>query len=196
MDNCGIYKITNIVNNKCYVGSSINIKNRIYKHFWLLSNNKHYNLHLQKSYNKYGKSNFIYEVIELCSENELFIKENFNIEKFKSNDFEYGYNLATVNEFRRNNFNYEVKKKLSIHNKFKNKNFNTFSLTNIENGLTIIFDNLVDAANYLVENNYAKGKLRNVRAMLSVSLRGKKVDNGHKGSIRKTCYGHKFQIIN
>jgi group I intron endonuclease len=150
MDNCGIYKITNIVNNKCYVGSSINIKNRIYKHFWLLSNNKHYNLHLQKSYNKYGKSNFIYE----------------------------------------------VKKKLSIHNKFKNKNFNTFSLTNIENGLTIIFDDLVDAANYLVEDNYAKGKLRNVRAILSVSLRGKKVDNGHKGSIRKTCYGHKFQIIN
>lgn len=29
----GIYKITNIVNGKCYIGQSINIKQRLIKHY-------------------------------------------------------------------------------------------------------------------------------------------------------------------
>ena len=57
---------------------------------------------------------------------------------------------------------------------------------------------MVDAANYLIDNGFTNGTPRNVRMKLSVALRGKKINNGknNNGSIRKTCYKHKFEIIN
>jgi hypothetical protein len=192
----GIYLIKNIVNNKIYVGSSVNLNNRNYKHFWMLRKGIHDNNHLQNSYNKHGDSSFIFEILEYCSSEELILKENYYISKYKSNTLDFGFNLATVNNFRRNTFNDEVKVKLSKHNLNKNKNFSKYSLTNMLTNEIFIFDSLVDGANYLIKNGFAKGKPRNVRMCISNCLRGVKLDNGHKGSIRKTCYKHKFEIIN
>lgn len=194
---CGIYKIENIINGKIYVGSSVNLESREYKHFWMLARNGHDNEYLQHSYNKYGKDSFKFDIIEECDETLLIEKENYYINIYKSNILEFGYNLAKVNEFRRNTFNDEVKVKLSKYNLTKNNNFTIFSLTNIKTNEERIFDSLVDGANYLIENNYTKGKPRNVRMKLSNSLRGIKLDNGKNGtgSIRKTCFKHKFKII-
>lgn len=36
--NCGIYKIVNIKNNKVYIGSSINLDSRKYKHKFKIIN--------------------------------------------------------------------------------------------------------------------------------------------------------------
>ena len=48
--NTGVYKITNLVNNKFYIGSSTSIKDgfkdRIKTHIRLLNNCEHYNKHL------------------------------------------------------------------------------------------------------------------------------------------------------
>lgn len=192
----GIYIIKNITNDKIYVGSSVNLKSREYKHFWMLKKGIHDNHYLQQSYNKNGEDSFVFEITEYCPATDLIIKENEYIDKYKSNFLEYGYNLAKVNEFRRNTFNNEVKTKLSKHNLKKNGNFDKFSLTNIDTGEIFIFDSLVDGANYLISNGFAKGKPRNVRMCISNCLRGIKLDNGHNGSIRKTCYKHKFKIIN
>ena len=193
---CGIYKITNIKNGKRYIGSSVDIQSREYKHFWMLEKNIHDNEYLQKSYNKHGKDLFKFEVIEECSHDDLINKENYYILLFKSNNHLYGYNLAIVNDFRRNTFNNEVKVKLSKGNLKKNGNMNTFLLENIETKKKFVFDNLVEATNYLIDNGYANGKPRNVRQKISSSLRGIKVNNGYSGTIRKTCYKHKFKIIN
>ena len=193
---CGIYKICNIKNNKIYIGSSTNLNSRKYKHFWMLDNNIHDNEYLQHSYNKHGKESFQFIVVESCSPDDLIIKENFYITKYKSNNLSFGYNLATVNEFRRNTYNEEVKIKLSKHNLTKNGNISKFSLTNINTGDEFIFESLVDAANYLLKNEFSKGKARNIRMKLSQSLRGKKLHNGSNGSIRKTCYNHYFKLIN
>lgn len=194
---CGIYKIENLKNGKIYVGSSVNLESREYKHFWMLNRNEHDNEYLQHSYNKYGRDSFKFEIIEECDENLLIEKENHYIDIYKSNTLDYGYNLAKVNEFRRNTYNDEVKVKLSKYNLTKNNNFTIFSLTNIETDEEFIFESLVDGANYLIENGFTKGKPRNVRMKLSNSLRGIKVDNGKNGvgSIRKTCFKHKFKII-
>lgn len=54
----GIYKITNSINNKIYIGSAINIYRRFVTHNHLLRNNKHFNSHLQSSWNKYKSENF------------------------------------------------------------------------------------------------------------------------------------------
>lgn len=60
----GVYKITNIVNNKIYVGSSSDINRRKSMHLKQLLNNTHFNKYLQHSFNKYGKQNFVFNIIE------------------------------------------------------------------------------------------------------------------------------------
>ena len=77
----GIYKIENKINSKVYIGSSNNIKRRWQKHKSLLKHNKHQNSHLQASWNKYGEDNFIFSIIELCSENSLLEREQYFIDK-------------------------------------------------------------------------------------------------------------------
>jgi group I intron endonuclease len=192
----GIYCIKNLINNKVYIGSSVNLNGREYKHFWMLKKNKHDNQFLQNSFNKYGENSFVFEVVEECHPELLINLENYHIIKNKSNEISFGYNLALVNEFRRNCYNEEVKIKLSKFNLNKNNNFKSFSLTNIETDEIFIFDNLVEAANCLINRGFANGNPRNIRSKISECLRKKKVNNGYNGSIRKTCYGHKFQIIN
>ena len=142
--NAGIYKIGNLVDGKTYIGSSVNVHARKYKHFWMLRTNKHDNSHLQNSYNKFGEENFTFEILELCNSIELIQLENKYITIFKSNESNFGYNLATVNEFRRNTYNDEVKNKLSKYNQKKNGNFEKFVLINIYNENEFVFDNLVD----------------------------------------------------
>jgi len=71
----GIYCIKNTFNNKCYIGSSKNIKNRLLKHRSLLRNNKHENSYLQSAWNKYFEENFICFLLELSSIENLAIVE-------------------------------------------------------------------------------------------------------------------------
>lgn len=59
-----IYKIENVKTGDFYIGSTIDIKNRFKSHKGLLKKNKHYNSYLQSSYNKYGKENFEFVVLE------------------------------------------------------------------------------------------------------------------------------------
>lgn len=87
----GIYKIECLVNGKVYIGQSINIKQRCGAHFSNLKNNRHDNIRLQRAYNKYGKDNFIFEIIEECNTN-LDDVEKYWICYFDS--FNNGFNLT------------------------------------------------------------------------------------------------------
>lgn len=87
---CGIYCIKNIINNKRYVGQSININSRWEHHISALNNNNHYNSHLQKSWNKYGSESFEFNIVEICDKSLLNEREIYWIEKF--NSLEDGYN--------------------------------------------------------------------------------------------------------
>lgn len=91
----GIYKIENLINNKVYIGSSISIMNRFSTHKRLLTGNIHFNKHLQSSFNKYGISNFKFEILEdlkFIDKNLIQEREEFNIKFYKANDSKYGYN--------------------------------------------------------------------------------------------------------
>ena len=61
---CIIYKITNIKTSQIYIGSSIDIKERIRRHFKDLKANKHHSLKMQRSYNKYGRD--VFKITYLC----------------------------------------------------------------------------------------------------------------------------------
>jgi group I intron endonuclease len=63
-----IYKITNLVNDKFYVGSTTNKKVRFRQHRSLLRGNRHHCKHLQASWNKYGEAKFSFDVIEVVPE--------------------------------------------------------------------------------------------------------------------------------
>lgn len=91
----GIYSITNIVNNKKYIGQSININSRISAHKTHLKNNKHSNEYLQNQYNKYGIQNFLFEVVEYVDIDKLDEREVYWIEKFSTMDRSKGYNLES-----------------------------------------------------------------------------------------------------
>lgn len=77
---CGIYKIINIQNNYTYIGSSKNVRLRIYKHFWELKNNRHSNEHLQNAYNKYGKDSFDWELVCSCDLDKQYETEQYYID--------------------------------------------------------------------------------------------------------------------
>lgn len=91
----GIYKITNIVNKKCYIGSSIDVYQRgcTYKH--LIKRKKLHNNHLQSSVNKYGYEAFIFECIKICS-NDISIVDLHKIEQKYINDLKPQYNKRHV----------------------------------------------------------------------------------------------------
>ena len=86
----GIYKITNKINNKPYIGSSNNIKRRWRQHISLLNNNKHHSIKLQRAWNKYGQDNFKFEILEECEVEKLLYLEQFYIDKYKA--YFEGYN--------------------------------------------------------------------------------------------------------
>lgn len=91
----GIYKITNIVQNKVYIGQAINLWERIRNGYInALPKNRNHNIHLQRAWNKYGEENFTIEIIELCKINELDDKEQYWIDYYKSYDNQYGYNIC------------------------------------------------------------------------------------------------------
>jgi group I intron endonuclease len=99
---CGIYKIRNIKNNKIYIGSSYNILNRWKQHKYQLNKNIHNNEHLQRAWNKYGKRNFefiIIEVIEIIDiyknmKDYIFEREQYWIDKTNCCNELIGYNIA------------------------------------------------------------------------------------------------------
>lgn len=71
----GIYKVTNKANDKCYIGSTIDLAKREREHFRHLQLNIHPNQHLQNAYNIYGKENFTFEIILYCNKEHLLFFE-------------------------------------------------------------------------------------------------------------------------
>lgn len=91
----GVYRITNIINNKVYIGSSVNLYKRIYEHFRELKINKHSNKILQNSFNKYGIENFMVDILEssINSHEEMLDLETHQIQKHNSHIREFGFNI-------------------------------------------------------------------------------------------------------
>ena len=89
----GIYKITNIINNKCYIGQSINIERRFEEH----KHTKKTSKYLRNAINKYGLNNFTFEILELCERSLLSERERYWI-KFYNSTSPNGYNLTQGGE--------------------------------------------------------------------------------------------------
>lgn len=88
-----IYKITNLINQKKYIGKTLKTPEERWKeHIRDSQKIENSNRPLYKAFNKYGVENFILETIEECSINEINEKEAYWIEAYGS--FKYGYNAT------------------------------------------------------------------------------------------------------
>lgn len=88
-----IYKITNQLNQKCYIGKTmLSIQERWIQHLRDAVKDNRNNRPLYKAINKYGKDNFIIEQIEECSDKIVNEREQYWIKYY--NSYHNGYNAT------------------------------------------------------------------------------------------------------
>ena len=114
----GIYGIQNTVNNKWYIGQSVNLRSRSLGHFRLLRAGKHFNRHLQSSFNAAGIDCFKFYIIESIEESSLDYAECFWIAFLHTTNSSFGYNLDSGGSFSKR-ASLETKLKLSLSHKGK-----------------------------------------------------------------------------
>ena len=101
-----IYKITNLMNGKCYIGKTVDYIKRMKEHFRYAINGDQPQKYFYNAIRKYGKHNFKCEILGFCnSEEELNESEIEVIWFFKSYgsdgenyDTVYGYNMTIGGE--------------------------------------------------------------------------------------------------
>lgn len=86
----GIYKITNNLNGKSYIGQSVDIKRRWNEHKRNIGSNKN---PMYLDFEKYGLDNFSFEILEECEITKLDEREIYWISNY--NTYKQGYNLTT-----------------------------------------------------------------------------------------------------
>ena len=115
-----IYKVTNLINKKIYIGQTIQkLNTRILRH---ARDSKKDNNYFHNAIHKHGIDNFKWEIICECETKEILtIMETFMIMVHKSHVSENGYNLTWGGEGRRCfKHSEESRKKMSETRKLRN----------------------------------------------------------------------------
>ena len=100
----GVYRI--IINNKSYIGSSINVYRRWEQHKRTLKNGNHDNSNLQKAYNKYNKVEFeLLEELYDADAQTLSDRENYYIKRYHA---EYNISKAIKNINRKPVYQFDL----------------------------------------------------------------------------------------
>jgi len=109
-----IYKITNNINSKVYIGQTIkSVSERFSQHQYtarkiienpkLPQENRRFNMPIARAMAKHGIDNFFIEVVEECSLEQLDEKEIYWIHFFHSYDPQFGYNATLGGQLTREN---------------------------------------------------------------------------------------------
>jgi group I intron endonuclease len=184
--NCGIYRIVCIAeghdDSDCYVGQAVDLKTRKNNHFNQLKNSKHKNKHLQRAYNKYGKENFIFEILELCEKDKQILTY---WERYYKLYYSAKYNIREVEDSNLGlKMSDETKKKISERNKGKpsvmlGKNHSEETRKKIRN-----------SHNGKTASEEAKNKMREARTGKKESKETReKISNSHLGMGKSGYYG-------
>lgn len=86
----GVYKITNLITGRYYIGSSYHCEERRKEHFQGLRNGTHVNAYMLHSFQKHGKENFKFEIIHELPEDQARDKEQWYIDNF----YDEMYNIS------------------------------------------------------------------------------------------------------
>jgi group I intron endonuclease len=220
-----IYWIHSLLDNKKYIGSTYRVY-REKEHWDMLENGKkgllkkngkkdiHHSSHLQYAYNKYGKDNFIFNIIDAfnyTSEEELKIREQEYIDLYHTLNNKYGYNCKPayrnlMKETNPNNWK-NMKKKMSDSKKGKKPSKETLKKMSISHtGLKQSADTIAKRfKNPPTKEQIAKtvafhtGRKRSeeTKAKISAATKGKSRNKGklfseeHKAKIGTALRGKK-----
>jgi len=111
-----IYKIRNVVNNKFYVGSTVDSRKRFWAHRKAIRLGNHDCIHLQRAWDKYGEDCFKFEIIEqLNSKEELYPAEQKWLDEHFGKD--YCYNVAAHADSPMRDASPEIRAKLAAKTK-------------------------------------------------------------------------------
>lgn len=177
----GIYKIQSKINNKYYIGSSINITKRWKEHKYELINNRHSNSHLQNFVNKYGLDNLEFIVLEECSDKDLIIKEQNYLDKLENS-----FNIcisAKAPMYNRNHSEDTLKKMSASQSKENNPMFGTKRPQYVINAM--------------IEGRRAKGRTIEEKLKRLVNLPNRKEVTISKNDSKIRCFSlaHAAKII-
>lgn len=110
-----IYKITNLINGKIYIGQTkVDVQVRWKEH---IRKSKYNDQIIQRAISKYGKENFTIETLEVCNIEEIDEREIFYIKFFDSTNKSKGYNVSIGGKtprFERDTFNIDILIKLYV----------------------------------------------------------------------------------
>ena len=87
---CGIYRWTNLINGKSYIGSSVDLYKRFSSYF-NYSTLSRTNMAIYKALLKYGYSNFTLEILEYCDPSEVVSREQHYFDLLKPD-----YNMLKI----------------------------------------------------------------------------------------------------
>ncbi len=169
---CGIYSITCLINNKIYIGQSVDIKSRFINHRSKLKTKSHRNMHLQRSYDKYGKDNFKFKIIEECLQSELDDREIYWISFYKSNDGTFGFNAESGGTFGQGGLGRRlpiVRRRLTLKDEFiPGVTYSRLTIVDIDEDRTLETSRL-----YLT----CRCSCKNITSVLSSDLKSKRVQS-------------------
>lgn len=125
-----VYKFTNILNNKVYIGkTSTSLRKRVIGHLtasrkWTKSRKGYF----QNALSKYGINNFNIDILDRCEDKQLLNeREIYWINYYNSNNKKYGYNMTPGGdgnsdlEFCRKNIERLIKANTGSHKKEETK---------------------------------------------------------------------------
>ena len=130
----GVYTITNLIDNKIYVGCTDNIKKRWRTHKRELKKGIHHGIRLQRAWNKYGEENFKFEILVECEINHLLSEEHYWATMLNVHNTEYGYNTQPTSPNGKRGHAAETIEKIrqkAIGRKWKPEDIEKRSKTNI-----------------------------------------------------------------
>jgi group I intron endonuclease len=123
-----VYSISNTINNKIYIGSTVSFSDRRAAHITQLRGNRHTNKHLQRAWNKYSEEVFTFDIIEYINKDRLlereqhwinFLKPEYNILKVAGSNLGFKHSYKTIEK---------IKKSLLGHTRWSKKLKQEFGL--------------------------------------------------------------------
>ena len=190
-----IYAITNIINDKQYVGQAV-VKNKRWKdHKLSLNVGKHNNAYLQAAYNKYGKENFIYTVLEVIDGGPDLIARLTEREQYWMNKLNTvapnGYNLnPTAGSAIR--FKHTEETKLKWSEQRKGKKRSEEAKANISAGHKKRKPVSDETKEKMRQAQLGKTRSDETKAKHAERMKGNSINNGRKQSKEVIVHRTKF----
>ena len=157
-----IYKITNISNNKVYIGQSIRpIEQRFKRHIYDAMNNV-LDTHFARAIRKYGPTNFVIELLDTAeNQNELNLKEQYYINKYNSvitgyNETDALYKCGGNTYSKKSELEMsEIKEKIrNTKTGSKNPNSRAVKVKHIDTGEELFFNTVTECKEYFKEKHH------------------------------------------